>query len=431
MHTRQSTIVAAHASLLFVLSAAVHAQSIPSEIQVAARNVADFEFDWGRNGTYCPTCNFGDGNNRLAFIDKDGNVWIAHISVDTGNFGPTDGQGRLVDTNAINAATIGNGPEWVALTEASAIVYDRFIDGEPHTFFNGCVGLARAMATNVSWVSGCMPGTERYALPIGTGIMGDLYPMVSYQNFSRQVTNVYWRLIHAGSQVHEVLTGSDQTGVTRRWVEGTHMLLLTAPAAPDASGTVYRQVFLYSANDDTLEQLTFEPTSKTSGFMWRAPEYDNSYVFFVRVGVTEVHVYRYLPNADGPSSWQVINRIRSDPDYPYFYSAEPFVHNRKSWVFFSVSDEQQGHHIAGSSQIAMSGIGPGEQSFRMLTLDMPDVRARRDPEYYITANGPYLYYNRYIVLEPGVAQPEGVFRVDTGLGPSVPSAATGSVRAGP
>jgi hypothetical protein len=60
---------------------------------------------------------------------------------------------------------------------------------------------------------------------------------------------------------------------------------------------------------------------------------------------------------------------------------------------------------------------PGEETFRVLTSDATAARSRRDPEYYITAQGPYIYYNRYIVTEPGVAQPEGVFRVDSGLGP--------------
>ena len=406
---------AACAGLLLALSPIARAQSSP-EIQVAARTVVDFEFDWGRDGTYCPNCNFGEGNNRFAFIDKDGNVWLARISVDTGNFWPTDGKGKLVDTNAITAGTIGNGPEWMALSQASAVVYDRFLEGKPHTYQNGCVGFAHASADR-SWIGGCMPDTKGYTLPIGTGIVGDQYPMVSYQNFSRTVTNVYWRLMQDGAEVHEALSGSDQTGVTRRWVAGTHKLLLTAPAPPDATGTVYRQVFLYSTDDETLEQLTFEPTNKTSAFMWQAPEYDNRYVFFVRVGVTEVDVYRYLPNSGGSPSWQVINRIYSDPAFPYFYSAEPFVYKGKSWVFFSVSAEQQGHNISGTSQIAMSGIDPNESTFRVLTSDVPDARARRDPEYYITANGPYLYYNRYIVLSPGVAQPEGVFRIDTGLGP--------------
>jgi hypothetical protein len=43
---------------------------------------------------------------------------------------------------------------------------------------------------------------------------------------------------------------------------------------------------------------------------------------------------------------------------------------------------------------------------------------RRDPEYFITAKGPYIYYNRYLPeTDSRPAISEGVFRVDTQLGP--------------
>ena len=400
-----------------VLPQAAGAQPYPPEVQVGARTIADYEFDWGRDGTYCRTCNYNAGNNRLAFIDGDGSLWVSHINVNNGYFGTSDGEGALVEANAIPAGITGNGPEWMQLGQASALVYDRWTDGLPHNSKNGCVGMAHAGPGN-EWVGDCMSDTKGYALPIGSGILGDKYPMVSYQNFSKVVTNIYWRLAQDGSSVHTVLSGSDQANVTRRWVDGTHKLLLTAPAPPDASGHVYRQVFLYSADDGSMEQLTFEPTSKTSAFMWKAPEYNNKYVFFARVGVAEIDVYRYLPNTEtGVPEWQVINRIYPTTAFPYIYSAEPFTYKGKSWLFFSVSDQQQGHSISGSSQIAISGIVPGESTVKLLTSDIPDKRARRDPEYYITALGPYLYYNRYIVSESGTAQPEGVFRVDSGLGP--------------
>ena len=83
----------------------------------------------------------------------------------------------------------------------------------------------------------------------------------------------------------------------------------------------------------------------------------------------------------------------------------------------SVSREKQGHNLSVTSQIAISGIDPNVPSYRVLTSDVPDPRARRDPEYYITSNGPYLYYNRYILSDGQAARPEGVFRIETGLGP--------------
>src|SRR5690348_3441948 len=136
---RQGMVIAIHATLLFALATAAHAQSYPPEVQVGSRAISDYEFDWGRDGTYCSTCNVGAGNNRFAFIDNSGNLWVGHVNVDTGGFVPTNGQGKLVDTNATPANVLGNGPEWMSLTKNSALVYDRWLDGKPHSFYNACV----------------------------------------------------------------------------------------------------------------------------------------------------------------------------------------------------------------------------------------------------------------------------------------------------
>lgn len=413
----RSIFIASQACLSFALVSAANAQSLPPEVQVAARTVTDYEFDWGRDGVYCPTCNIGAGNNRFAFVDADGNLWVGHVNPDTGGFVPSDGQGRLVDTNVTPAKVLGNGPEWMSLTSTSAIVYDKYLRGTRNLPNNHCIGFAHPTPDG-SWNSGCMDASVGYVLPIGTFTPGDSKPMVSYQNASQKVTNVHWRMMYEGAPQHDVLTGSNQTGVTRRWVAGTHKLFLTAPAPPDASGRVYRQAFLYSADDGSLEQLTFEPTNKTSGFMWAAPERNGKFLFFVRVGVSEVDVYSLKNNPDGQPSWQIINRIFASSAYPFIYSAEPFVYDGMSYIVMSVSAEQQGHNLSSTSQIAITGIDPNTPSYRVLTSDDPLPRARRDPEYYITSNGPYIYYNRYLLSGVGQpAQPEGVFRIETGLGP--------------
>lgn len=423
MSMLRQKIVAVQAGLIFALAPPVYAQSFPPEVQVGTRTIVDAEFDWGRDGVYCSTCNFGGGNNRLAFIDSAGSLWVGHVDVNTGDFVPSNGEGKLADTNTMPANVLGNGPEWMSLSNASALVYDRWIDGQPHSYSSGCLGFAHE--SNGSWHGGCMDNSQGYVLPLGTFNVGDKSPMVSYQDFSQPETAVYWRLTQTGSPQHEVLSsGKDQNGATRRWVPGTHQLILTAPAPPDASGNIYRQVFLYSTDAETLQQLTFDPTDKDSAFMWQAPEYGNEFVFFARIADTEIDIYRYLTDGNGTSSWQVINRIQSAPEYPYIYSIEPFVYQGKSWLFFYVSalEDQGSEHVTATSQIAMSGIEPGASTFRLLTSDVPDPRARRDPEYYITAKGPYLYYKRYIL--PGDGQPpeaEGIFRVDTGLGSPPPA----------
>lgn len=409
-------LAAAPAALFFASAPAAHAESFLPEVQVGASTIIDYEFDWGRDGVYCPACNFGDGNNRLSFIDSAGNVWIGHLDVYTGNFTPGDGEEELVDTGAMPIRTGHNGSEWMSLQDASALVYNRYIDGKPRNPSNACVGFGRVLTAG-SWTGGCMPKTNGDGFPFGTGNVGDPSPMVSYRSSSAGGTNLYWRQVRQGATAHEILSGSDQSRLEPRWVAGTNRLLLTVPAPPDASGNVYRQIFLYSTTDDTLEQLTFEPTDKAAAYMWRAPEYEDSFVFFARVGYTEIDVYRYLPNGSGASTWQVTKRIQSTPDVPYIYSPEPFAYDGKSWIFFTVSSVQLDQSTA-PSQIALSGIEPDASTFRLLTTDASDKHGRQDPEYYVTANGPYVYYNRYTIPEHGTARSEGVFRVDTGLGAS-------------
>ncbi len=104
---------------------------------------------------------------------------------------------------------------------------------------------------------------------------------------------------------------------------------------------------------------------------------------------------------------------------PYLSSPEPFVHNRKSYIFFTVSSAPQNPDLVESSHVAMTGIMPGD-TVRVLTADDGAQRLRRDPEHFVTAKGPYLYYNRSAVTKSGAVVHEGVFRVGTQLGPGIP-----------
>lgn len=411
----RSTVASLYAALLLALSPGAHGQTLPPEVQVGTKVVIDFEFDWGRDGNYCPTCNYGAGNNRLAYIDSSGNVWVGHVDATTGDFVPTNGKETLVDIDGVPSQAIGNGPEWLASRLASGLVYTRQLEGSGG---HKCVGVAHVDTDGV-WQGGCMSRTNGASLPLGTDIVGDYFPMVSFQNSSHPGFNVFWRLLSDGSAAHQVFTDS-RAPPSRRWIPGTHDMVLVAAAPPDDSGHVYRQVFLYSTEDDTLQQLTFGASDKNAPFMWQAPEFDGELVLLAVPGNSrEADIYRYLLNPDGSSSWKIIKRIHGTPDYPYVASPEPFVYQGKSWVFFEIAAAPRQLGDFAPSQIAISGIEPDVPSFRVLTEDVgPDLHTRRDPEYYITANGPYLYYNRYILPAGGGAtQTEGVFRVDVGLGP--------------
>src|SRR5271167_1224877 len=81
---------------------AVFAQAQSPEVKVSSSIFGDTEFDWGRDGISCPSCNFGEGNNRFNWTDLDGNLWIGHVDPNTGAITPENGMNELADTSAFN-----------------------------------------------------------------------------------------------------------------------------------------------------------------------------------------------------------------------------------------------------------------------------------------------------------------------------------------
>ena len=409
------------AALLLVLAASASAQTLPQEVQVGTREIKDFEFDTARDGVYCAACNEGAGNSRLAYIDTDHNLWVGRVNFDTGYFNPPDGKEVLVDVNATTATEIGNGPEWVASELGSQLVYTRWTDGQPHQAKNLQLGMAYMDAG--AWVAGAIPGSKGRVLPLGTDDPNGPYPFLHFQNFSTPTmpTKLYWRGLYPDSTEVAIPMSSSQANITRRWVPGTLDIILTAPEnsiAPTAA-TSTRQVFLYHASTGTIEQLTFDDVNKFWAFMWSAPEFGGEEVFVVMVGGDRLRVYRNLDDGNGGMAWTVVKTINMPDDIPYVTSPEPFVYDNQSWISFTLSSDPTGRDFSKPSMIALSGIVPGVDSLRVLTSADGPVRVRRDPEYFITANGPYIYYNRY-VPQPESSRPisEGVFRVDTQLGPA-------------
>ena len=408
-------VASALAALVATTSGDVHAQTFPPEVQVGTSDIIDYEFDWARDGTYCPTCNYGAGNSRLSYIDKDHNLWVGYIDSVSGYFYPSNGQAVLVDTTATAPGEIGNGPEWVFSARGSELVYTRWTDGQPR------MNLGYARQGGGAWVAGPIANTINRVLPLGTVDLTDPIPSVHYQNLAigNVVANIYWRDITPGSTEYKVPIATNDPGMTRRWVPGSRDIIITAPR-PGTAGQVNKQVLLYHTASGQLEQLTFDAVDKLWGFMWQAPEYNNENVFFAVVGGTQLVIYRNFPRTDGTSRWRVVNSIQMPQAAPYVSSPEPFVHNGRSWIIFTLSADAD-LHAYSLSQVAIAGVDPANPSLRILTSDANPPRSRRDPEYFVTANGPYIYYNRWLL--PTDTNPpinEGVFRVDTGLGPRLP-----------
>jgi hypothetical protein len=211
-----------------------------------------------------------------------------------------------------------------------------------------------------------------------------------------------------------------------RWVPCTHELTFIGAALPDASGNVYQQVFWYSTDTQVVQQLTFGAYQHSEVFMFKAPEFDDAYVLYTVANNLEIDVYQQTgTDSEGAPTLQLINQIRSpDPAEPFIVGSEPFINctpTCQSYVFMKLQSTLA-NPVSGVSVIAnglaVTNINPAQPIFKVLVTQQstPTIQ-RNDPEYYITANGPYLYYERNTISSATTRfQPQGRFYIDMQLG---------------
>jgi hypothetical protein len=390
-------------------------QAVLPEIQVSTAAIPDYEFDSARNGVFCQACNFGKGNARLVFAAADNTLWVGSVDFQTGAFVPPDGRGELIDTNAAAATDYGNGPEWTDSASGSSFSYTQYAPGPPHSDQTASVAVATQGPGGV-WSTSVFPNGAGRASPAGTLDGTDSDPRINYVTSDK--TAWYWRrLSQPGVEVQLPLSALTD-GNSRRWVPDTRKIIFQGHP-PDDPQVLRDQIFLYDTDSGALEQLTFNPLGVVSAMMWRAPEFKNEYVFFTMAKFRqEILVYRKLPGADGVLRWTVVKTIAAPAGLPFFFSPEVFVHNGRSYIFTEVSSSSRFFDRTIPNQLAMSGVDPLRNDFRLLTNDTQTPRLRLDPEYFITAQGPYIYYNRLVPeTDAHPAINDGVWRVDTGLGP--------------
>jgi len=212
-------------------------------------------------------------------------------------------------------------------------------------------------------------------------------------------------------------------GIGERFVPCTHQVLLQADAPYGTGGTLVQQVFWYDLDTGVVEQLTTDATAKYAGFMFQAPDFGDNYIFFTIASRTTVEVFEQTgTNQNGSPTFTQVNTITSpDPNEPYLNSPEPFINCTPvcaTYIFATLSktsDSQNG--ISKPNGLAVIALNPQTPLFNILVTDDSPVRQRLDPEYFITPQGPYFYYNR-IVPETGTTRysNEGEYFIDTQLG---------------
>ncbi|UFP92763.1 hypothetical protein [Gloeobacter morelensis] len=349
------------------------AQFVPTDILITEAPIIDPEFD--------------QGNARFTWVDGVGDVWIGNVDPQTGNFEPADGKSIAVDSGAVPVEVIGNGPEWVFTSSGPQIVYTKFDDGR--------YALGRARLQDGVWSGEILENGRGRFGPIGSLDRGDPSPRISYigrDEDRKQVT--FWRGLDEPS-TEEAIPGSQPPG--GRWVDGRRALVLTERVG---SG---RQGFMYDVDSGVLEQLTFDGGIKKAIFMWQAPEYGDEYLFFTLINEREIGVYRKIGGA-----WTKINTLKPPTSNDYLWSPELLVYEGKSYIFMVASSSADQASKTIPTEIWLAGIDPEAPFYRQLSDATP--RVRKDPEVFITNDGPMIYYLAF--LTPLTS---AIYRCETGL----------------
>ena len=382
-----------------VLLVSFASQRSDDEILVTTDYIFDLEFE--------------DGGTRFAWADPvDGDVWVSDVDPVTGDFVPLDGKGSYVDSDAL---FINNGPEWVGTTGPDQIVYTKTVQPS-----EGSVNLAEATFDGSSWTPSLLPNARSRLNPLASLDPDDQNPVIVYWDlFTHTSKLLSWRFLNDADSERHIPLSVGATG--GRWVPGARAFVYTKQFSQGGE----RQAFLFDATTGVSTQMTFDSGAKETIFMWRAPDFDDEYVFFVSVkykDFTELRLYRQADlDGDGAAEWGIVRHVRAPSSGVYFWSPEPFVHNGKSYIFTMATRSSNRRDYTVPNQIWLIGLDP-EDPFTKNLSDPELSRVRLDPEVFVTEQGPMVYYNRYQPAEdtnPFVPDRgyEGIYRVDTGLGP--------------
>lgn len=422
--------------------------ALPVEELMTTAAFGDVEFDWGRDGTYCGTCNFGAGNARFNWVDRDLNLWVANIDPDTGAISPANGRGVLVDRNVVYYTTYGNGPEWVFSQLGSELIYSRWEDDyvvppSNKDVDDTKVGIGLAVQTGAStWSAGFIDGLRSRNSPAPTQTLSDPTPLTTYA--SSTSLGFFWRSL-AQPAGPEVKPGFNSQGLAVRWVPGTGQFVyadadescyrepdtcpppLPIPNPPDPKGTNFQQIYRYdtTVGDLSLELLTCDLTQKRGAFLFRAPEFGNEEILITVASRTEMRIYRKTTTPQPCASknfsftyWVVAQRIYSpDPTQQFIATPEPFTFNGRTYAFFTISSSNSASDVNIPTDLALVSLDGTASTVRQLTDNRTAQRLRQDPEYFITRQGAFVYYSRaFNGTETSGPVHEGWYRVNAGLG---------------
>ncbi|MFK8183939.1 MAG: hypothetical protein AB8B99_11240 [Phormidesmis sp.] len=385
---------------------------IPREQQITEDNsIVDPEFD--------PL------SNRVTWQDQSNNLWVAPIETDTGLINTA--QAQLIDSGLVPISSYrdrtgtGNGPEWIYEQGEAQIVYTKAVDGQPR--------LARTQGNGLALTPEILSGPARTntgVAPIGSLDTSSSDARIAYLlPTPPDISVLAWRDVDQ-PEGHIVAENVSSAG---RWINNENNALTFTQSVAGIN-----QVFSYEVSTRQLTQLTSSDVQKSDPFIWQAPELNDEPLLLVRESedlsrlnkTPQLGIYRQV---DG--SWSKIDTLQPPSDLALLRSAEPFVHEGRSYISFLAEDEKGGpsevwiaspdleslnasslnasslNNTGSSTEDTSSSTDSSEPNFYRQVSDPNVSLVRNDPEVFTTDTDVFVYYT---------ARGTGdVYRAETGL----------------
>jgi hypothetical protein len=429
-----------------------------TEVSVSPYMTGDIEFDWARDGRYCSTCNFGSTNSQVNWTDRDNNLWVNYVNQVTGMFNPISGR----ETNVAPLLAFfwqdwGNGPEWAFSTPVagqdpvSQLVYSGIANGEPATYEYAGAALATETGNSggtATWAYSFFPGAyapplQNTVLPEASQCVSDTFASALFINLLTP-TQMFTETLStaAGTQPVNTLFGSIANGIGERFVACAHdanspypqsTRWLTFQGDVTIGDNVLQQEFWYDMDTGVYQQLTFDPTTKQRGVMFKAPDFPDAngnaqYVLMTVAADMKIEVFLQTgTNSNGSPIMTLVNTIYSpDPDEQYMFDPKAFINCTPQCVTYVVmglgtlAESQQTETDANG--IGVTTLNPNNPFFEVLvaansTVATGAVAQRLDPKVFITDAGPVVYYD---LLNTATAtapyNDQGIWMINMGLG---------------
>lgn len=373
--------------IIIAITINAQAQFTVQDIRIGDTTASYMDFEFWQEG------------NRFCFQDENNYGYVGLIDSLTGDLVSASGKDFLFAADLAPITQSINGPEWGYRIGGADVFYTRQIGN------NRSIGKATWNGTNyvVTDLSSSLSG-KRFAV-LCSKTPTDSVPNLIYAkgNNILNFTINYSQAVNPVTDNPVPYAANSSSGP--RFIDGEQALITN-----DMAGG-FTQIFRYNLATSNLTQLTFDAGNKTDAFIFTAPDFGGSRLLFCTVNNNLLRLYKEVSNVFIPQ----YNIVLPDTSYHFYFSAEPFVFQSKSYLFVCAANQQ---FVPGSqnnslpADVWVVGLEQTNPLFRKVSDNR--VALRLDPEVFITPTEAYIYYYEY--KQNGNVHPVALHKCSSGLG---------------